>query len=238
MKKIFFIMMIALAATMTSCGDDEPDYRINRDPIDLGLSVKWAPMNIGAASREATGALYGWGDSTGIHKPKNEEYPVEVSWNGEHTFVKWNSPYFGGKHPLSNISGTDYDIARYMWNSDWRVPTKAEWQELIDECRWELVQNMPGATGPVYKVTGPNGNHILIPLGGININDYVEERGSIGHYWTSELLPISEQSAYHFSSTVACAAWSVVINPQASPAMKMEPQVRCFSLSFRAVYAK
>ena len=239
MKKIKYIMTLVLVATLMSCNDEPNNYSIKRDPVDLGLSVKWAPMNIGAATPQAMGALYGWSDSLGIHQPNNKDYPIEVKWNNDGmTIVTWNSPYFGGKTPLANISGTDYDIARYMWNSDWRVPTKAEWQELIDKCSWELVNNMEGATGPVYKVTGPSGNHILISLGGINTNGDSEERGVIGHYWTSELLPLSEQASYNYSSTVACAAWSILINPHAEPHIKMEPQVRNFALSFRAVYAK
>ena len=62
MKKLHLLFLLASLITMFSCGDDEPDYRINRDPVDLGLSVKWAPMNIGASAPEAIGGLYGWAD--------------------------------------------------------------------------------------------------------------------------------------------------------------------------------
>ena len=241
MKKIQLLMSAALVVLLMSCGDDEPNYQIQRDPVDLGLSVKWAPMNIGAAKPEAMGGLYGWADSLGLHKPISDEYPIEVSFRmnegKEITTVKWNSPYFGGKSPRANISGSEYDAARYMWNTDWRVPTQEEWQELIDKCDWELI-SMEGATGQVYRVTGPNGNSIIIPLGGIRTTDMYEERGALGHYWTSNLLLLSEQGAYNYSSTVACAAWSVTINPHAQDQIVFEPQVRCFSLSYRPVYAK
>lgn len=240
MKKLHLLLLFASLITMFSCGDDEPDYRINRDPVDLGLSVKWAPMNIGASAPEAMGGLYGWGDSTGHHQPIESEYPVAISFKmvdgHEITTVDWRSPYFGGRIPLADISGTEYDAAVYMWSNRWRMPTTDEWQELIDRCTWTPIANMEGATGTVFRVTGPNGNSIIIPLGGIDTSNASEARGAEGHYWTSELLPLSDQADYYYQSTVPCAAWSVKITRQGNIAL--EPQVRCFSLSIRPVLAQ
>ena len=240
MKKFHLLLLLALSVTMFSCGDDEPDYRIKPDPVDLGLNVKWASMNIGATAPEAMGGLYGWGDSTGHHKPIESEYPVAISFNmvGGHeiTNVDWRSPYFGGKTPLANISGTEYDAAVYMWSNQWRMPTTEEWQELIDRCTWTPIADMEGATGTVFRVTGPNGNSIIIPLGGIDTSNSSEARGIEGHYWTSEILPFSEQAGYYYQSSVACAAWSVKITRQGG--ITKEPQVRCFLLSIRPVLAQ
>lgn len=243
MNRINLLLISIVTITMLSCGDDEPNnFRIDRTPVDLGLSVKWAPMNIGASEPQAMGGLYGWGDSIGTRKPLNTEYPVTVSYRmvdgREITNVEWGSPYFGGREPLADISGTDYDCARYLWNQEWRLPTKAEWQELIDRCEWTPVSGMEGATGIVYRVTGPNGNSIIIPLGGINTTDINEFRGLVGNYWTSTLLPRSSQAEYDYQSTVACAAWAVNIVPNESVLAKMKPQVRSFSLSVRPVAVK
>lgn len=38
------------------------------NPVDLGLSVKWAAYNVGASSPEEYGGLYGWADPTGEKK--------------------------------------------------------------------------------------------------------------------------------------------------------------------------
>ena len=241
MKKLYVILLASLSMMLFSCGDDEPnDYRINRDPVDLGLSVKWAPMNVGAAAPQAMGGLYGWADSTGRHDPIESENPVAISFRmfdgREITTVDWRSPYFGGKNPLENISGTDYDIARYMWSPDWRIPTADEWQELIDLCTWTPVTDLEGATGTVFRVTGPNGNSIIIPLGGINTANVNEARGLEGHYWTSMLLPLLEQADYNYQSEVPCAAWSVKILRNGK--ISSEPQVRCFRLSVRPVLAQ
>ncbi len=225
-----------------SCNDQPANVRVAPEAIDLGLSVKWANYNIGASEAVAWGGLYGWADSSGLRKVFIDDYPIEVQWSTvdgrEITSVKWNSPYFGGKKPLANISGTDYDIARYMWNSDWRLPTLAEWQELIDRCQWTVAANLPNARGMVMRVTGPNGNSILLPMTGYDTTG-TPERGNVGHYWTSNLLPLSEQAQHGFSSSVACAAWSVTITAQGGAARCVaEPQVRHFHLAVRPVYAK
>ncbi len=44
------------------------------------------------------------------------------------------------------------------------LPTKAQWEELIDNCKWEWTKN--GAT-----VTGPNGNSIFLPADGENCSN-------------------------------------------------------------------
>jgi hypothetical protein len=51
----------------------------------------------------------------------------------------------------------------------WRIPTKKEIEELCDWCDWELVliQNKR-----CYKITGLNGNSIILPLAG-----YYHENG-------------------------------------------------------------
>ena len=36
-----------------------------------------------------------------------------------------------------NIYGTKYDAATVNLGSDWKMPTKDEFQELLDNCTWE-----------------------------------------------------------------------------------------------------
>lgn len=243
MKKTHLLaLLFAVMLFAASCGDDDPVVRPRPEAVDLGLSVKWANYNIGASEAVAWGGLYGWADSSGLHKVQIDDYPIEVSWSTvggrEITSVKWNSPYFGGKSPLSNITGTTFDIARYMWNADWRMPTRAEWQELIERCEWTVATGIEGARGTVIRVTGPSGASILLPMTGYDTTG-TPERSNVGHYWTSTLLPIEEQSEHGFSSAVACAAWSVTITIQGGvPKCTMEPQVRNFHLGVRPVYAR
>ena len=112
--------------------------------VDLGLSVNWAGWNVGASAPDEYGGLYGWADPSGKKiSGNNDEYP--------------------SANPPLNICGTNYDIANVQWGHGWRLPTKAEMEELINKCKWEwgTYNNTKG-----YKVTGPNGNSIFLPAGG------------------------------------------------------------------------
>ena len=60
-----------------------------------------------------------------------------------------------------------------------KLPTKEQLEELQNECEWTW-------TGNGYKVTGPNGNSILLPAAGFrNCNGVVRCVGSFGQYWSS-----------------------------------------------------
>ena len=123
--------------------------------VDLGLSVYWCSCNVGAESPEEYGDYYAWGET----KPKSSYTEVNYSYYNNDTKVYTDIG--------ENISGTEYDAATVNLGSDWRMPTKAELQELLDKCTWEWTQinNVNG-----YKVTAENGNSIFIPASGRGIN--------------------------------------------------------------------
>ena len=60
-----------------------------------------------------------------------------------------------------------------------RLPTKEQYEELKAECQWTW-------TGDGYKVTGVNGNSIVLPAAGYRGSDgNIHEAGSRGEYWSS-----------------------------------------------------
>ena len=60
-----------------------------------------------------------------------------------------------------------------------RLPTKEQWEELKAECQWTW-------NGSGYKVTGPNGNSIVLPASGYRYCDgSVDYVGSFGGFWSS-----------------------------------------------------
>ena len=132
--------------------------------VDLGLSVKWATCNVGANKPEEYGNYYAWGETI-----------TKSSYTSD------NSKTYG--KVMTDIAGNvNYDAARANWGGSWRMPTKAEMQELKDRCTWTwTTQN--GVKG--YKVKGPNGNSIFLPAAGYRDGSSLYLAGSYGYYWSS-----------------------------------------------------
>ena len=134
------------------------------DSVDLGLSVKWATCNIGAENPWEYGDYFAWGET----EPK-EEYSMANNTTFEKT--------------ISDISGNpEYDAAAANWGGTWRMPTKAEMQELIDECEWTWTE-LEGEAG--YNITGPSGQSIFMPASGYINSKTSYDTERYGYYWTS-----------------------------------------------------
>lgn len=124
--------------------------------VDLGLSVKWASRNIGAETETGSGYYVRWGALSEIHYS------------------------YGGS---GNISGNpDYDIAQAEWGDEWRMPTRAEFEELKTYC-----------TATQEKINGVSGvrfsrgkNSIFIPFAGGRAGSTIQNTNKAGYYWTSE----------------------------------------------------
>lgn len=86
--------------------------------------------------------------------------------------------YEGATYSLSN------DVARANWGDKWRLPTKSEFEELINKCTWTQT-TQGGEKG--FKVTGPNGNSIFLPAAGTRheSGNNLTRRGEVGYYWSS-----------------------------------------------------
>ena len=70
-----------------------------------------------------------------------------------------------------------------------KLPTEEQLKELRDKCRWS-------PTGSGYKVTGPNGNSIVLPAAGSRDCDGdVGGVGSYGRYWSSS--PSGSEGAWY-----------------------------------------
>ena len=144
-----------------------PTNSINgHEYVDLGLSVKWATCNVGASSPSDYGSYYAWGETS----TKND-----YSRNTYKYYENGNYVNIG-----QSISGTQYDVARAHWGGTWRLPTKAEFQELIDKCSWTWT-SQNGVNG--YKVTGKNGKSIFLPAAGWRNGTLLGNAGGTGNYW-------------------------------------------------------
>ena len=194
-----FSCLIALLsfATFPACEvDDEVSFTTNEQSstpdsgtengheyVDLGLSVKWATMNVGASTPEEYGDYFAWGET----EPKATYSWSTYKWcNGSKpTLTKYNmDSSYGTVDNKTQLDLSD-DAAHVNWGGDWRMPTDAEMTELRTNCTWTWTTEN-GVKG--YKVSSKsNGNSIFLPAAGCRYNSARGSAGSFGYYWSSSL---------------------------------------------------
>ncbi len=193
-ERLLWMCLCGMSGLMlVSCYESD---EMNVDPIhavDLGLSVEWAWCNMGANRPKETGSSCAWGEIA----------PKSYSWSAnKDDYQYYNATTGAFKYLGSNISGTSYDAAHVALGDGWRMPTKEEMQELIDECTWEWVQLFENdysvddsefSYQSGFLVTGPNGNQIFLP---------------VGHYWsgTNASFGAADPASYILSASNGDAA--------------------------------
>ncbi len=156
-----------------------PPPAVYPELIDLGLSVKWSNQDVGSYCPGIFGDYIAWGET----EPKST-----YTWaNYQHA----NGTQATAKNIGSDISGTQYDAA-YVDDEQMCLPTTEQWNELINQCTFKLVDcpqwdsNLNDyVDGKAYEVTGPNGNSILLPLCGSSYEGKENGVGTNAYYWTA-----------------------------------------------------
>ena len=173
--------------------------------VDLGLSsgLLWATMNVGADSPEDYGDYFAWGET----EPKDEYNWSTYKWceGSNDTQTKYCTHSYYGTVDNKTILELSDDAANANWGGDWRMPTKAEQEELVEECTWDwTTQN--GVNG--YKVTSKtNGNSIFLPATGYHYFSDLYDAGSSGLYWSSSLLTGYSYDAYVLNFNSSLVDW-------------------------------
>ena len=171
--------------------------------VDLGLTsgTLWATCNIGADNPQDAGLFFAWGDTVGHGSDPSDGYLF--SWDN----YKWCVvvDYFSHftKYCTESSSGNDgfadgkyeldpEDDAAYInWGSEWRTPSKEQFDELKNECTWTL-KTIGDVKG--YEVVGQNGNSIFLPETGWRIDDMLLDGGA---YWARSANPEDTGGAYY-----------------------------------------
>ena len=184
--------------------------------IDLGLSVKWAACNLGANSPEAPGWLVAWGEIS----TKTQYDWSNYTW-GESTnsLLKYNTEYDYGSVDNKVVLDPEDDAAYRALGGSWRIPTRGEMEELLQNCIWEDA-TVNGVNGIRYTstVSGYEGKSIFLPLTGFYCSsDYYSNQFN---YWTSTLnVGYPVEACY-------CRGFDCI------------PEYRCYGMSVRPVYGE
>ena len=162
--------------------------------VDLGLpsGLKWATCNVGATEPEEFGGYYAWGET---EEKSNYDWKTYKWCNGSSTtMTKYCTNSDNGTVDNKTVLDPEDDVAHVKWGGSWRMPTKAEQDELRKNCIWSwTTQN--GVRG--YKVTSKtNGNSIFLPATGYRSRTLLYYSGIYGYYWSSSMYD-NNFSAYN-----------------------------------------
>ena len=176
--------------------------------VDLGLpsGTKWATMNVGATTPEGYGSYYAWGETSTKSTYNWSTYKwCKGSYDTQTKYCTSSS--YGTVDNKTTLDLTD-DAAYVNWGGDWRMPTKAEQDELRNTSyttwTWTTQNGVKG-----YKVTSKtNGNSIFLPAAGYRYDSDLNVAGSYGYYWSSSLYSSGSDDAciLYFSSSYV--GWS------------------------------
>ena len=201
---VLAIMYVATRNTTGTSDSSDMKYTyIPGDAVDLGLSVKWSSVNLGASRPEDYGAYFAWGETITKSDYTLEKYNFRTSgdsWDNV-KFSKYNTKDTCG--PVDNITTlhrgemageTVDDVARAKWGGNWRMPTNAEFEELLEKSNkeWTTYNGVKG-----YQFTSKtNGKSIFLPAAGYRFGSYFSSLGTDGYYWSSSLYTDSPRLAW------------------------------------------
>lgn len=174
MKISNILLLIALMSCILSSQAQTVNGRWNgHDFVDMGLSVMWATANLGATNPEDYGNFFAWGKT---------DYPANLNFSKSDPCTA-----------SSSIAGvSSYDAATELWSGGWRVPTRSQFEELIDNC--EVSVGTVSGKKVFFLKSKINGNSLCLPASGGRGGTSTSYRNVDGYYWSSD--PSTSNKAY------------------------------------------
>ena len=190
--------------------------------VDMGLSVNWATINVGANSISEFGDYFAWGETETYYKSgfvydysflpidiwkdaKNDGYYISNYFDCDYAKGKTyyddsmsNTKRFVFYKYNNGFYGDTLDIsddaAHILWGEDWRMPYSSEWDELRINCILrDTLYN--GAKGIMYT-SKLNGNELFIPAAGFIRGS--ELRKNESKYWSRDYYPSVIYNDYYY----------------------------------------
>lgn len=178
MRIITFLSLAVM--TLLSCGCEK--IKTEYQWVDLGLSVRWAKVNVGSTRISGYGDYFAWGEVA----TKNSYTAKNYTWydKDEHITKYCSNPAYEKPDFLTELLPED-DVAALKWGNGWRMPTYEELMELVRNCNWTF-SSVDGVKGYMArsKIPGYETEWIFFPAAGFSdaVSSYP---GYEGYYWTS-----------------------------------------------------
>ena len=158
------------------------------ESVDLGLpsGTLWAKYNIGATKESDYGDLFAWGATEPYRM--NGTTPLDNTDNYAKSYA----------NTIQHDLYPNEDAATVKWGKGWKMPTKAQFDELLANTtdEWTAINGINGR-----KFTASNGNYIFFPAAGYVSGGSLRYRGSYGDYWSRSFDSSSSAWKLYFSSS-------------------------------------
>lgn len=184
---IMLMMVFALGCTKP----DEPNNGASvsgsiegHDYVDLGLpsGTLWATCNVGADTPEDYGDYFAWGEI--VSKTSYLWTNYSFAYDRTQLTKYCLNPIYGYQgfaDSLTTLETCD-DAAAANWGGGWRMPSYAEWREMINNC-WLDGPHINGVND--WAFVGNNGNRLVLPFA--SFKEGTSNGGYVGYYWSSTL---------------------------------------------------
>ena len=171
--------------------------------VDLGLTsgTLWATCNVGATSETDYGSYFQWGET----EPHDTGIPYDWAnykyCNGSYnTLTKYNTGLndYGGTIDNKLTLDLEDDAARANMGGDWRMPTHALIEELVEETtnEWTIINGVKGRKFTSKKDTS---KYIFIPASGYPHDSSFSSPGKQGIVWSSSLESCDPGKAWNLN---------------------------------------
>ena len=210
---------------------------IPKNCVDLGLpsGLLWAKSNMGTTDPKEIGDYYAWGETSTKKEYHGDNYK---HWTGSDLDIKKYN-----EKDWKTVLELEDDAARAILGVGYRIPTQEDWQELLDNCKWEAVTTTlpeimdPSQTKVIvrWKVTGPNGKSIILPMtDSFRCDAWLDTSDEDTYYTTANLWPaegLSDGKKYRYAVALA---WPFVAEKTSSGSIK-KPTFRSVGRPFGVV---
>lgn len=142
-------------------------------PVDLDLTsgTLWASENLGAKSPDESGMYFAWGDvvpkdADDVNPYLESYYWKEYKWckGSYNTLTKYClEKEYGTVDGLKSLENSD-DAAYKTLQGNWHIPSDSDWQELNEQCVWEIYKYNK-REGWLVKSKKNNNKFVFIPYG-------------------------------------------------------------------------
>ena len=211
---------------------------IPKNCVDLGLpsGLLWAKSNMGTTEPTENGDYYAWGETS----TKKEYY----SDNYKHFKVDKNIKVLKyNEKDWRTVLDPEDDAARANLGVGYRIPTQEDWEELLDNCKWEAVTiTLPIELDPAqkksvarWKVTGPSGDYIILPVSsGFRGDGWGVRPAYDTYYTTANLYPAEKLSDEDKYQKAVVLTWPIFAEETSSGSIK-KPKFRSIYRDFGVV---